>query len=127
MADYLTRPNTAPADLEREEECIYEVADTGDSSMKVVVRVRPESEPELRSSCQCVVKVLDEHVLVFDPAPSSRESENRKPFGAFSSPGKLVSCNIQCCGKILTTTILPLSCHVLVNVNNELLYLCSWC
>lgn len=93
MADYLSRPGTAPPDdleLEEreEEECIYEVTNLGDSSMKVVVRVRPESEAELRSSSQCVVKVLDEHVLVFDPAGNRSDTESKKPFGAFSSPSE---------------------------------------
>lgn len=89
MADFLSRPATAPPDCEP----IYQVqvTDTGNSSMKVVVRVRPESEPELRSSCQCVVKVLDEHVLVFDPAgnySTGKEGEAKKPFPSLSSPGK---------------------------------------
>ena len=94
MADYLCRPSTAPPgpELEEREDCVYEVTDTGDSSMKVVVRVRPESEAELRSSCQCVVKVLDEHVLVFDPAGNRADGEAKKPFGAFSSPSKYSSC-----------------------------------
>ncbi len=90
MADLLSRPETAPAELEREGEGpVYKVTDTGNSSMKVVVRVRPESEAELRSSCQCVVKVLDEHVLLFDPAASSTGKDDpAKKFTAFSSPGK---------------------------------------
>lgn len=88
MADYLSRPSTAPPDCEP----IYEVTDSGNSSMKVVVRVRPESEPELRSSCQCVVKVLDEHVLLFDPAGNwATEGEAKKPFPPLSSPGKSIS------------------------------------
>lgn len=45
----------------------YEITDGGNSNMKVVVRVRPENEMEMRSNCETVVKVLDEHVLVFDP------------------------------------------------------------
>ena len=90
MADLLSRPDTAPAEVEREGP-LYEVTDTGNSSMKVVVRVRPESEAELRSSCQCVVKVLDEHVLLFDPAASaaSGKDDPSKKFTPFSSPGKL--------------------------------------
>lgn len=39
--------------------------------MKVVVRVRPENETEIRSNYQSVVKMLDEHVLVFDPSPDN--------------------------------------------------------
>lgn len=107
MADYLSRPSTAPPGVEREdavEECVYEVTDTGDSSMKVVVRVRPESEAELRSSCQCVVKVLDEHVLVFDPAGNKADSEVKKPgFAAFTSPSKFL-CLGRCwsCGDLLS-------------------------
>lgn len=45
----------------------YEITDGGNSNMKVVVRVRPENHLEMRSNCETVVKVLDEHVLVFDP------------------------------------------------------------
>lgn len=93
MADLLSRPDTAPAEVEREGP-MYEVTDTGNSSMKVVVRVRPESEAELRSSCQCVVKVLDEHVLLFDPAASAATTasgkEDPKKFTPFSSPGELL-------------------------------------
>ena len=87
MADYLS---AGPMDSDGEEAPkTYEVTDTGNSSMKVVVRVRPESEAELRSSCHCVVKVLDEHVLVFDPAGNSTaNSKDNKPFAAISSPGE---------------------------------------
>ena len=98
MADYLSRPATAPPELDPQQEPVYEVTDSGNTSMRVVVRVRPESEAELRSSCQCVVKVLDEHVLVFDPAGNctqagGKEGECKKPFAAFSSsPGE--SCMI---------------------------------
>ena len=42
--------------------------------MKVVVRVRPENEAELRGSFPCSVKTLDEHVLVFDPSPDGAPS-----------------------------------------------------
>lgn len=95
MADFLSRPSTAPPDCVTQP--IYEVTDCGNTSMKVVVRVRPESEPELRSSCQCVVKVLDEHVLVFDPAgnySTGKEGEAKKPFPVLSSPGKSRSSNV---------------------------------
>lgn len=85
MADLLARPMTAPPEMEREEP-LYEVTDPGNSTMKVVVRVRPESEAELRSSCQCVVKVVDEHVLIFDSPDQSNNNTEKKPF-AFSSPG----------------------------------------
>lgn len=93
MADYLSRPSNAPPEHEQSTEPLYEVTDSGNSSMKVVVRVRPESEPELRSSCQCVVKVLDDHVLVFDPAgngTTGKDGEPKKPFAPLSSPGKLL-------------------------------------
>ena len=66
MAAILARP----ADGEE-----VRVTETGNSSMKVVVRVRPESEAELRSSCHCVVKVVDEHVLTFDPAEHQGEGK----------------------------------------------------
>ena len=45
----------------------YEITSEGNSNMKVVVRVRPENEMELRNNCETVVKILDEHVLAFDP------------------------------------------------------------
>lgn len=88
MADYLS-PGPVDSDADSEQEPMsYEVTDTGNSSMKVVVRVRPESEAELRSSCHCVVKVLDEHVLVFDPAGNSTANSKDKPFAAISSPSE---------------------------------------
>ena len=96
MADLLSRPKTAPAEVEREDP-VYEVTDSGNSSMKVVVRVRPESEAELRSSCQCVVKVLDEHVLLFDPAAGSiatGKDDPAKKFTPFSSPGEYWICKV---------------------------------
>ncbi len=49
----------------------YEITDPGNSTMKVVVRLRPENEEELRSNSMAVAKVLDEHVLVFDPSPDN--------------------------------------------------------
>ena len=49
----------------------YEITDSGNTTMKVVVRVRPENEMEIRSNFQSVVKTLDEHVLVFDPLPDN--------------------------------------------------------
>ncbi len=93
MAAFLSRPtsvsSTSPDAVGTEGEFSYEVSNTGNNSMKVVVRVRPESEPELRSSCHCVVKVLDEHVLIFDPAghqTSAAAGDTKKPF-LMSSPG----------------------------------------
>ena len=96
MADLLARPSsTAPLECEqqREEGPLYAMTVNGNSSMKVVVRVRPENEAELRSSCHCVVRVLDEHVLVFDPAgtstSSSAQGDARNTFTSFSStPGE---------------------------------------
>ncbi len=93
-----SRPNTAPARIERE-------AGAGDA-FRVVVRVRPENEQEangpfrkvrLRSAsdslpasplfCSCskqlealigltrqVISVLDEHMLVFDPSVDEEEA-----------------------------------------------------
>lgn len=93
MAAFLARPTTAPPEVDGDNatECSYEVTDSGNNSMKVVVRVRPESEAELRSSCHCVVKVLDEHVLIFDPAGHQATpggvGEGKKSF-LISSPGK---------------------------------------
>ena len=60
----------------------YEITDSGNSTMKVVLRVRPENEIEIRSNYQSVVKVLDEHVLVFDPSP-----DNEPTFRATSNDG----------------------------------------
>ncbi|CAL4123338.1 unnamed protein product [Meganyctiphanes norvegica] len=37
------------------------------ANVKVVVRVRPENKRELEHNAKCVVKVVDEHLLVFDP------------------------------------------------------------
>ena len=90
MAAFLTRPAPVSPGMETEGEFSYEISNTGNNSMKVVVRVRPESEPELRSSCHCVVKVLDEHVLIFDPAghqTSGASGDGKKPF-LMSSPGE---------------------------------------
>lgn len=67
MAAFLARPATAPPSAGSN----YEITDVGNTNMKVVVRMRPESEAEIRSDYQGVVKVLDEHVLVFDPTPDN--------------------------------------------------------
>lgn len=75
MATFLSRPATAPA-------ASYEITDSGNSNMKVVVRIRPENELEIRSNCQAVTKVLDEHVLVFDPSPDNAPTfQDRGPSG----------------------------------------------
>ena len=65
----------------------YKITDNGNTNMKVVVRVRPENDMELRSNCETAVKVLDNHVLVFDPKednlPQFEKSDNarkRRPF-----------------------------------------------
>lgn len=61
----------------------YEITDGGNSNMKVVVRVRPENEMEIRSNCETVIKVLDDHVLVFDP-----KDENMHGFDKYESGKK---------------------------------------
>ena len=66
VAAFLARP-TASSES-------YEITDSGNSTMKVVVRLRPENEDEIRSNNQAVAKVLDEHVLVFDPSPDNSPS-----------------------------------------------------
>lgn len=71
MAALLARPTTAPSS--------YEITDSGNSTMKVVVRLRPENEDEIRSNNQAVAKVLDEHVLVFDPSPDNSPTFNVGP------------------------------------------------
>ena len=68
MSSTLERPSTAPL-LAVREEVDYEIVDPGNTTMKVVVRVRPENKAELRGSFPSAVKVMDEHVLVFDPGP----------------------------------------------------------
>ena len=45
----------------------YEITDSGNTNMRVIVRVRPENESEIRSNCETIIRQLDEHVLVFDP------------------------------------------------------------
>lgn len=37
------------------------------SHVKVVVRVRPANESEIRENCRNVVQVVDHHMLIFDP------------------------------------------------------------
>nr|XP_006816577.1 PREDICTED: kinesin-like protein KIF18A-like [Saccoglossus kowalevskii] len=44
------------------------------SNVKVVVRIRPENNQELEGNSRTVVKVLDEHVLVFDPKEEATDS-----------------------------------------------------
>ena len=66
---------------ERKKNALTTVAQS-DSNMKVVVRVRPESEKEVEGGHPVVVRVLDEHVVVFDPLP-----DNSPEFGAFPYGG----------------------------------------
>ena len=55
----------------------YAITDSGNSTMKVVVRLRPETEAEVASSYQSVVKPLDDFVLVFDPLPDNAPTFNK--------------------------------------------------
>ncbi|NXV03244.1 KI18A protein, partial [Cettia cetti] len=48
------------------------------SHVKVVVRVRPETEKEKHGSFSRVVRVIDQHVLVFDPKEEEVSFFNRK-------------------------------------------------
>lgn len=42
------------------------------TSIKVIVRVRPENDRELQSNCRNIVKIVDDKMLIFDP----KEDEN---------------------------------------------------
>lgn len=58
----------------------YEVVDGGNSKMKVVVRIRPESEREAGSNM--VIRAVDGSVLVFDPKQDNLpefEAGKRRP------------------------------------------------
>ena len=58
----------------------YEVVDGGNTKMKVVVRVRPESEREAGSNT--VIRAVDRSVLVFDPKQDNLphlETGKRRP------------------------------------------------
>lgn len=57
-------------------------AEEGDvcSHVKVVVRVRPESQKEKQGSFGRVVRVIDQHVLVFDPKEEEEEVTHRHSF-----------------------------------------------
>lgn len=48
------------------------------SHVKVVVRVRPETQKEKHGSFNRVVRVIDQHVLVFDPKEEEISFFNRK-------------------------------------------------
>lgn len=43
------------------------------SNVKVVVRVRPQNERELERGQSSVIKVLDEHMLIFDPKEEAND------------------------------------------------------
>ncbi|XP_011501402.1 PREDICTED: kinesin-like protein KIF18A [Ceratosolen solmsi marchali] len=47
-------------------------SDSSQTSIKVIVRVRPHNEKELQDNYKTVVKIIDERMLVFDP----KEEEN---------------------------------------------------
>lgn len=42
------------------------------TSIKVIVRVRPQNEHELQGNCRTVIKIVDDKMLIFDP----KEEEN---------------------------------------------------
>lgn len=48
------------------------------SHVKVVVRVRPENQKEKQSNFSRVVRVIDRHVLVFDPKEEQVSFFNRQ-------------------------------------------------
>ena len=48
-----------------------EVQKTKSSNVRVVVRVRPTNSMEREKGCKSVVKVIDDHMLVFDPKTDS--------------------------------------------------------
>ena len=77
MAQYLAGPST------------YEITDSGNSTMKVVVRLRPENETELSSNRQALAKVVDEHVLVFDPSPDNSPSFSSTGLPNSNFPGRM--------------------------------------
>lgn len=61
--------------------------DTGNPNLTVAVRVRPENDKE-KGRARKLVKILDEHVLVFDPAASGGSSAStKKQFALNSSLG----------------------------------------
>ena len=51
------------------------------SRMKVVVRIRPETEAEIRTAYPVVVKAVDDHVLVFDPRPDNTPTVGQSYLG----------------------------------------------
>jgi len=61
-------------------------SDTGNPNLTVTVRIRPECEKEIRSKDhRNIVKVLDEHVLIFDPATDDVSSTQMRLSKAFTS------------------------------------------
>ncbi|XP_058790598.1 kinesin-like protein KIF18A isoform X2 [Phymastichus coffea] len=49
-----------------------EASDSAQTSIKVIVRVRPHNEKEMQENYKTVVKIIDEQMLIFDP----KEEEN---------------------------------------------------
>lgn len=84
------RPHTNPVSLSSTtsvpatSDC--EIIDQGNTSVKVVVRVRPENEAEIKSNFSTVVKVLDSHILVFDPQDDGLPRFERVEAGRFRRP-----------------------------------------
>ena len=70
-------PATADCDLR---------SDQDNTNVRVVVRVRPENRAEIRTNFSTVVKVLDDHVLVFDPKDDSLPRFERVEAGRFRRP-----------------------------------------
>ena len=61
-----------------EEKAVIE--DSSNTNMRVIVRVRPESELERRSNYKNIVTVVDDHIIVFDPKKEvSPLRRRRKP------------------------------------------------
>ena len=61
-------------------------SDQDNTNVKVVVRVRPENQAESRTNFSTVVKVLDNHLLVFDPKDDSLPRFERVEAGRFRRP-----------------------------------------
>ena len=60
--------------------------DQDNTNVKVVVRVRPENRAEVKTNFSTVVKVLDNHVLVFDPKDDTLPRFERVEAGRFRRP-----------------------------------------
>ena len=61
-------------------------SDQDNTNVKVVVRVRPENQAEIKTNFSTVVKVLDNHLLVFDPKDDSLPRFERVEAGRFRRP-----------------------------------------